>query len=267
MANRTVTFHGVARDAARLLVPLFEGWTLPSISQLPSVQRHRNLFFTVSSRVIQWQVRCRLLLSNLLPQLMSRGLSPKHGASLIDVCRAKKSHLTGLREDATLRSLVNTLVARPHTPPAHSAAHVNPEVAGPLPEVPPWRVRQIGRRPRVCRREGCSAPAPNRCRVRFCQDHCTSPRCNVHARQTRSQERHCHFRGCQAMVPAECSSGFCDEHCSSPQCSVHNSTRPSCTPPGCNAPPSPGCLVGCCAVHCTHSQCSPQGSFFYDETE
>ena len=41
VANRTVTFHGVARDAARLLVPLFEGWTLPSISQLPSVQRDR----------------------------------------------------------------------------------------------------------------------------------------------------------------------------------------------------------------------------------
>ena len=41
VANRTVTFHGVARDAARLLVPLLEGWTVPSISQLPSVQRDR----------------------------------------------------------------------------------------------------------------------------------------------------------------------------------------------------------------------------------
>ena len=35
VANRTVTFHGVARDAARLPVPLFEGWTVASISQLP----------------------------------------------------------------------------------------------------------------------------------------------------------------------------------------------------------------------------------------
>ena len=37
--------------------------------------------------------------------------------------------MTCLREEvATLRSLVNTLVARPHTPPAHSAVQVNPEV-------------------------------------------------------------------------------------------------------------------------------------------
>ena len=100
-------------------------------------------------------------------------------------------HLTGLREEvAVLRSLVNTLVARPPPPPTHSAVQVNP---GPLPEVPPWRVRQTGRQPRVCRREICSPPVPNRCRVRFCQDHCTSPRCNVHARQTRSQERHFRF--------------------------------------------------------------------------
>ena len=41
VANGTVTIHGVARDATRFLVPLFEGWTLPSISQLPSVQRDR----------------------------------------------------------------------------------------------------------------------------------------------------------------------------------------------------------------------------------
>ena len=41
VANRTVTFHGVARDAARLLVPLFEGWIVASISQLPSVRRER----------------------------------------------------------------------------------------------------------------------------------------------------------------------------------------------------------------------------------
>ena len=129
---------------------------------------------------------------------------------LIDVCCANQSHLTGFREEvATLRSLVNTLVARPFTPPAqvHRSSARSSSVEGqadwtPAPCLPP-------------RRLFCSSS--ERCRVRFCQDHCTSPRCNVHARQTRSQERHCCFRGCQARVPAECSSGFCDEHCSSPE--------------------------------------------------
>ena len=59
-----------------------------------------NVSFSVSCRIIQWQIRCHLLLSNLLPQL-------------IDVCRANQSHLTGL----------NTLVARP---PSHSSPFCNP---------------------------------------------------------------------------------------------------------------------------------------------
>ena len=90
VANRTVTFHGVARDAARLLVPLFEGWTLPSISQLPSVLRDRvdvvvpvepafhgeQSSHSVASPLPFFSAdRRHLLLSNLLPQMMSRGLS------------------------------------------------------------------------------------------------------------------------------------------------------------------------------------------------
>ena len=113
-----------------------------------------NLFFTVTSRVIQWQVRCHLPVQPPAPNDESRFLRIMVH-QLIDVCRANQSHLTGLRDEvATLRSLVNTLVARPPPPPAHSAAQVNPEVTGPLPEVLPWRVRQTGRQPRVCRREG-----------------------------------------------------------------------------------------------------------------
>ena len=111
-----------------------------------------------------------------------------------------------------------------------------------------------------CAAQGCAAPVPNRCRVRFCQDHCASPRCSVHAQQTRTQERHCRFRGCEARVPPECSSGFCHGHCTSPRCSVHVPARPRCAFSGCNSPACPGCLVVCCTVHCTHAQCSPQGA-------
>ena len=60
-----------------------------------------NLLFTVSSRV---QPPASNDESRSLRNMVHQ---------LIDVCRANQSHLTGLREEvATLRSLVNTLVAR-----------------------------------------------------------------------------------------------------------------------------------------------------------
>ena len=42
MANRTLSFHGIADDAVGLLIPLFEGWTSSSITQLPSVRSNRQ---------------------------------------------------------------------------------------------------------------------------------------------------------------------------------------------------------------------------------
>ena len=193
VANGTVTFHGVARDAAKLLVPLFGGWTVPSISQLPSVQQDRVDVVVPVEHVFHGDESSHSVASRLPPPSVQPPAPIEKSMSflnmvhqLIDVCRANQSHLTGIREEvATLRSLVNTLVARPFTIPVK----VNREVTSALPEVPPWRVRQTGRQPRVCRREGCSAPVPKRCRVRFCQDYCTSPRCNVHTRQTKLQER------------------------------------------------------------------------------
>ena len=41
-ANRTLSFRGIADDAVRLLIPLFEGWTSSSITQLPSVRSCRQ---------------------------------------------------------------------------------------------------------------------------------------------------------------------------------------------------------------------------------
>ena len=38
LANRTLSFHGIATDAVKFLLPLFEDWTFPAIHQLPSVR-------------------------------------------------------------------------------------------------------------------------------------------------------------------------------------------------------------------------------------
>ena len=38
VANRSCTFHGSARDALQLLLPLFESWTYASMTDLPSVR-------------------------------------------------------------------------------------------------------------------------------------------------------------------------------------------------------------------------------------
>ena len=38
VANRTLSFHGIARDAVQFLLPLFEDWTYSSLPQLPSVR-------------------------------------------------------------------------------------------------------------------------------------------------------------------------------------------------------------------------------------
>ena len=74
-------FHGVARDAA-ILVPLFEGWTLPSISQLLSVQRDRVDVVGPVEPVFHGEQSSHSVASPLPPpsvqppaQLMSRGLS------------------------------------------------------------------------------------------------------------------------------------------------------------------------------------------------
>ena len=68
VANRTVTFHGVARDAARGLDCSVHLTIAYRVGVVVPVE-------PVTSRVIQWQVRCHLLLSNLLPPMMSRGLT------------------------------------------------------------------------------------------------------------------------------------------------------------------------------------------------
>ena len=38
VANRTLSVHGVGRDAVHFLVPLFESWSFSSLPQLPSIR-------------------------------------------------------------------------------------------------------------------------------------------------------------------------------------------------------------------------------------
>ena len=246
VANRTVTFHGVARDAARLLVPLFEGWTVPSISQLPSVQRDRVDVVVPVEPVFHGDQSSHSVASPL-PNDESRSLrNMVH--QLIDVCRANQSHLMGLQEEvATLRSLVNTLAVRPFTPPAHSAAQVNLEVTGPLPEVPPWRVRQTGRpvfaaakvvllqfrTVVVCGFVKITAPAQDAMFMHDKPDHrrdITHSQCSPQGstwppRVTRTPNvlsNVCRVRSCNERVHPECGTRRCTLHCASPDCSFHS---------------------------------------------
>ena len=86
-----VTFHGVARDAARPLVPLFEGWTVASISQLPSVQRDRVDVVAAVEPVFHGEESfsgksvATSSCPTSCPQMMSRGLSATWVHQLIDV--------------------------------------------------------------------------------------------------------------------------------------------------------------------------------------
>ena len=117
--------HGVARDAARLLVPIFEGWTVASISQLSSVRRERVVDVVPPAEPVfqgdQSSHSVATPLSTTTPLLGEHRARVDELSSLrnmvrqlIDVCRANQSHLSGLWEEVTtLRSLVNSLIARP----------------------------------------------------------------------------------------------------------------------------------------------------------
>ena len=224
VANRTVSFHEAARDAVRFLLPIFESWTVASISQLSSIQQNQEDDPVVSA--------CRTRIPEPIetfnpwaPSADSHSSPEAHDVGrrelsslrtmvhqLIDVCRANQGHLTSLREEVTsLRAQMNSLLAR--SAPAPVPAATNLATSGEVPDPPPprhvsatplWRDNQVSEPPpriRVCRPQGCHAHVPSRCPVRFCQEHCTSPRCNAHAQQTRMQERSRRSLGCRARVP------------------------------------------------------------------
>ena len=218
LGNRTLSFHGIADDAVRLLIPLFEGWTSSSITQLPSVQSCRQ---STHSSVPSMQSNHQSVPSNVPPppllhpvprvmreqQLLQDDSSQRPQApdrqmrgddalrsmvhQLIDVCQVNQRHLTGLREEVTnLRSQITVLMSRMPVgvpTPISVATPVGDSPMAVPPPVPNAPVSGDSRRRRVCRRPVCDTAVPAGCCVQFCQAHCASPRCRVHGERARSR--------------------------------------------------------------------------------
>ena len=139
-ANWTLSFHGIADDAVRLLISLFERWTSSSITQLPSVRSNRqptpsNVPSVRSNqsvppngphpplphsvpRVMQEQ---QLMQDDSSPRSQRPDDRQTRGDDalrsmvhqFIDVCYINQRHLTGPRKEVTnLLSQITVLVSR-----------------------------------------------------------------------------------------------------------------------------------------------------------
>ena len=222
VANRTLSFHGVGRDAVQFLVPLKESWTFSSLPQLPSIRTSGSsvpplddpaLRVPTTGDVPATPRSVPAPVSAPNPEVAAlRGLVHR----LVDLCDSNQREIRSLREEfSQLRSLmISRFPAQLPSPAAPSGApHMVPPPLPPgaSPPVPPPPIaHEVPRpdRPSVnhCRRSGCSSPVPLSCPVGFCQTHCTSSRCSVHSTPTR--RRRCRARECSSLVPRSCVSGF-----------------------------------------------------------
>ena len=123
LANRTLSFHGIATDAVRFLLPLFEDWTFPAIHQLPSVRVSQHGQDPQRRSTGEPQTRTLDPAGQNVPRPcpVRRHAEPPQDDNvfrtmmrqLIDVCHANQRHLACLREEIVdLRSQVSVLVAR-----------------------------------------------------------------------------------------------------------------------------------------------------------
>ena len=280
VANRTLSFHGIARDAVQFLLPLFQDWTYSSLPQLPSIRSsgarveidRPQTSGAVPQRPSPFSSPGRPQSGGVVPQRPTAVLSPpsdNHSSTgiagstpsevsvlrglvhqLVDVCQSNQQQLSLLRgEVSQLRDELRAVRAAPGAPSSQAAS------------VPPTRVpTRVSGAPHsqsdaTCRFAGCSQQVSARCPVQFCRAHCTSSRCPVHTGRSPSRSRQCRSNGCTTVVPRSCTSGFCEAHCTSQRCRLHRG--PVCSSRGCGEVPSPGCVVGMCETHCNHPQCSP----------
>ena len=240
VANRTLSFHGVA-DAVQFLLPLFESWTYSSLPQLPSIRADRvsPVVPLDDPRVPDSRVPGGGPSSPVAPYEISSLRSLVH--QLVDLCHGNQREIVRLRDEVS--QLRSQLACRPQ--PSPPTQHEPQQVCPPPPPLAPVG---DGDSRLVCRRAGCSNEVASSCPVRFCQAHCTSPRCNAHGSPVTSQVRQCRMRGCRSSVPRSCASGFCALHCTSSRCSLHRRRQPVCSSPNCSSSPSPSscgwCLLG-----------------------
>ena len=249
VANRTLSFHGVA-DAVQFLFPLFESWTYSSLPQIPSIRANRVSSVPLDDpRAPGSRGSGGGPTSPVAPSEISSLRSLVH--QLVDLCHGNRREIVRLRDEVS--QLRSQLVSRPQPP-----LPTQPEPQQVCPPPPPPLAPSMGDGDSrlVCRRAGCSNEVSSSCPVRFCQAHCTSPRCNAHRPPVTSQVRQCRLRGCRSSVPRSCASGFCALHCTSGRCSLHRRRQPVCSSPNCSSSPSPSCVVGACMAHCSHPQCS-----------
>ena len=114
---------------------------------------------------------------------------------LVDFCHGNQREIVSPRDDVS--QLRSQLASRPQPPPP--TTQPEPQQVPPLP--PPIPAVGRGDSRLVCRRVGCSNEVSSSCPVRFCQAHCTSPRCNAHGSPVSNQVRQCRTRGCHSAVP------------------------------------------------------------------
>ena len=202
VANRTLSFHGVGRDAVQFLVPLFESWTFSSLPQLPSIRTSGSSVPPLDDPAL------RVPTTGNVPTTPRSVPAPVSASSaevvallglvhrLVDLCESNQREIRSLRDEfsqlgswmisrfpAPLPSLAAPsdaphMVTPPLPPPGASPPAPPPPIAheDPRPDRPP-SINQ-------CRRSGCSSRVPHSCPVGFCQTHCTSSRCSLHSTLT-----------------------------------------------------------------------------------
>ena len=236
VANRTLSFHGIARDAVQFLLPLFEDWTYSSLPQLPSVRSsgarvqfdRPQTSGAVPQRPSPFSTPGCPQSGGAIPQLRPSAVPAlprdNHSSSgvagstpsevsvlrglvhqLVDVCQSNQQQLSLLRgEVSQLRDELRAVRAAPA--PSPQAASVRQTRA-------PTRASGPGSQSdATCHFAGCSQQVSTRCPVQFCRAHCTSSRCPVHTGRSPTRSRQCRRNGCTIVLPRSCTSEFCEAH-------------------------------------------------------
>ena len=172
VANRTLSFHGVGRDAVQFLVPSIRtsgssvpplddpALRVPTIGNVPATPRSVPAPVSASNTEV----------------VALRGLVHR----LVDMCESNQREIRSLRDEfSQLRSsMISRFPAPLPSPAAPSGAfHTAPPPLPPpgaCPPVPPPPIALKDLQPdrpsiNLCRRSGCSSRVPHSCPVGFCQ--------------------------------------------------------------------------------------------------